>query len=85
MNSSRIAAALVIAFIVYITLRGELTQYFTLLFGPSKTDSTPLKESVANNQPGNLFGGLFSGFGDLFGSSEQATEVTSSIVFDTLA
>jgi hypothetical protein len=36
-QSSTIAAFLLIGFVVYIVMKGELQQYWSVLFGPSQT------------------------------------------------
>lgn len=57
-QSNVIAAALLIAFVVFITVRGELPQYLSLLRGADAAGSSGSPVSVtASVAPGTLAGG----------------------------
>lgn len=62
-QSTKIAGAMFIAFVVFVTLRGELPRYFAVLVGPSHKDSVV---APPKKQPGFfeslLGGGLLGGF-----------------------
>lgn len=56
-QSSYIAAALLIGFIVYVTLKQQLADYIGILTGPSQPGSSATVTTPANElQPGQLTG-----------------------------
>ena len=92
-HSSSIFGALLIGFIVFITLRGELPKYIAVLIGPSHPsgpapDPTYIGAEDPNQQSSGGLGGLFGDLGGLFGSSGESssvqTAVDSTISFGTV-
>lgn len=78
-QSNLIFGALAVAFVVFITTRGSLPVYMSVLFGTAKTqsDNKPAENSApstANDAMGQAQDWLFGGIGNFLGSQFKRIE-----------